>query len=158
MVGAVAASAVTAAVVVHVRARAVPTIAAPLVSQPALQPHPVGPPHREWHVGAEFLPVVAAARPPRLDAAATELGEDPQVWTGEQAAAFLTFADDHPWRALWHLAVGTGARRGELLGLRWQDVNLDQAQVSRPPVALRRPGRRPAAPGQGADAPPSSRS
>ena len=72
---------------------------------------------------------VAAARPPRLDASATELGEDPQVWTGEQAAAFLTFVDDHPWRALWHLAVGTGARRGELLGLRWQDVDLDRGQV-----------------------------
>lgn len=37
---------------------------------------------------------------------ALELQDDPQVWTGEQAAAFLRAVDDHPWRALWHLPPG----------------------------------------------------
>ena len=52
-----------------------------------------------------------------------------QVWTGEQAAAILAFVDDGPLRAMWHLALGTGARRRELLGLRWVDVGLDAAEV-----------------------------
>jgi integrase len=69
------------------------------------------------------------ARPPRLDPAAVELRADPRVWTGEEAAAFLRSVDDHPWRALWHLAIGTGARRGELVGLRWVDVRLEDAEV-----------------------------
>lgn len=69
------------------------------------------------------------ARPPRHDPADDELDDDLQVWTAEQAASFLAHVDDHPWRALWHLALGTGARRGELLGLRWQDVDLDAGEV-----------------------------
>lgn len=69
------------------------------------------------------------ARPPRLDPSEVELQGDPQVWTGEQAATFLRSLEDHPWRALWHLTIGTGARRGELVGLRWTDVRLEQAEV-----------------------------
>ena len=68
-------------------------------------------------------------RLPRYDPQATELAEEPEVWTPQQARAFLAFVDDHDWRALWHLAIGTGARRGELLGLRWRDVDLDAARV-----------------------------
>ena len=70
-----------------------------------------------------------SARPPRHDPDAIELDDEPEIWTVEQATAFLRFVDEHPWRALWHLAVGTGARRGELLGLRWRDVDLEAARV-----------------------------
>jgi integrase len=38
---------------------------------------------------------------------------------------FLTMAEDDPYQPLWTLALYTGMRRGELLGLRWQDVDLD---------------------------------
>jgi integrase len=69
------------------------------------------------------------ARPPRHDPGDDEFDDDLQVWTGEQAAAFLAFIDDQPLRALWHLALGTGACRGELLGLRWVDVDLEAAEV-----------------------------
>ena len=69
------------------------------------------------------------ARPPRHHPDDEELDDELQVWTGQQAATFLAFVDDQPLRALWHLALGTGARRGELLGLRWIDVDLDDAQV-----------------------------
>jgi integrase len=31
---------------------------------------------------------------------------------------------------VWHLAAGTGMRRGEVLGLRWADVDLDRARVA----------------------------
>lgn len=69
------------------------------------------------------------ARPPRHDPAMQDADEDLQVWTGEQAVRFLAFVDDHPWRALWHVALGTGARRSELLGLRWSDVDLAVQQI-----------------------------
>lgn len=66
----------------------------------------------------------AHARRPSRDPHATDIDDDLQIWTVEQVAHFLDQVDDHAWRALWHLAVGTGARRGELLGLRWVDVDL----------------------------------
>jgi integrase len=45
--------------------------------------------------------------------------------TPEQARRLLDAAKGHPQEALFVLALATGMRRGELLGLKWQDVNLD---------------------------------
>lgn len=72
----------------------------------------------------------AQARTPKRDLLATEVEDELQVWTSDQAAHFLECVDDHPLRALWHLALGTGARRGELVGLRWQDVDLRAGTVT----------------------------
>lgn len=58
------------------------------------------------------------ATPPK--AARTE----PAVWTAEQAGAFLVATAQHPMHALYVLALSTGMRQGELLGLRWGDVDL----------------------------------
>jgi len=38
-------------------------------------------------------------------------------------SSFLEAAKDHPNRALFILALATGMRRGELLGLKWRDIN-----------------------------------
>jgi len=47
-------------------------------------------------------------------------------WTRDEARRFLgVAATDSTFGPLWHLALGTGMRRGELLGVRWQDVHLD---------------------------------
>ena len=54
-------------------------------------------------------------------------GEAPaerEVWTLEQLAAFLDSTVSDPLYALWALAATTGLRRGELCGLRWDDVDL----------------------------------
>lgn len=49
--------------------------------------------------------------------------------TTPQARATLRAAADQRLEALYVLAVFLGPRRGELLGLRWADVNLDRAQL-----------------------------
>ena len=57
---------------------------------------------------------------------------DLQVWESAEFAHFLQVAADHddPMYSLWRLVVATGMRRGELLGLRWCDVDLVDATVS----------------------------
>lgn len=51
------------------------------------------------------------------------------VWSPDEQAAFLSARRDSRWYPLWRLALGTGARRGELLALRWQDINLTGCTV-----------------------------
>ncbi|RKN86788.1 site-specific integrase [Paenibacillus ginsengarvi] len=47
------------------------------------------------------------------------------VWDAEQAKTFLAFAKKHQNYIAFLLALGTGMRQGEILGLRWKDVDLD---------------------------------
>lgn len=44
------------------------------------------------------------------------------LWTPEEVVRFLDAARPHRLYALFYLALSTGMRRGELLGLRWQDI------------------------------------
>lgn len=53
-----------------------------------------------------------------------------RVWTAEQLGFFLATARSHRLYALYHLAAYTGARRGELLYLRWEAVDLDAGEVT----------------------------
>ncbi|WP_175280143.1 tyrosine-type recombinase/integrase [Prescottella equi] len=54
-----------------------------------------------------------------------------QVWTPAQARAFLAWARENrdDWRE-WHVLLHTGMRRGELIGLRWSDVDLSRALIT----------------------------
>jgi len=52
------------------------------------------------------------------------------VWTPKQLGEFLDGVDDDPLYALWHLAALTGLRRGELIGLRWIDVDLEDRELT----------------------------
>jgi integrase len=67
----------------------------------------------------------ALARPPRVDPFRDEDDRDSRIWTAEQLRCFLAHVADHEWRPLWRLAASTGMRRGEMLALRWSDVDLD---------------------------------
>lgn len=74
----------------------------------------------------ELLPNNPAERAKLPRVPSTEPG---MVWTPAQLRAFLDTASDHRLFAFFHLAAYTGARRGELLNLRWADVDLDKPQI-----------------------------
>lgn len=52
------------------------------------------------------------------------------VWNANQLRAFLRVARRHRLYAFFHLAAYTGARHGELLNLRWADIDLDAGEVT----------------------------
>jgi integrase len=68
-------------------------------------------------------PVERAKRPRKPPA------EPGTVWSPAQLRAFLETAATHRLFAFYRLAAYTGARRGELLNLRWHDIDLDRAEV-----------------------------
>jgi integrase len=69
-------------------------------------------------------PVERAKRP---RAQAQEPGT---VWTIAQLRAFLATAQQHRLFAFFHVAAYTGACRGELLNLRWKDIDLDGKKIT----------------------------
>jgi integrase len=53
----------------------------------------------------------------------------PTILTIPQIQRFLTFAEKDGYDPLWLLIVQTGMRRGEALGLRWQDVDVEKRRL-----------------------------
>jgi integrase len=68
--------------------------------------------------------VAADVRAPRNDEPERE------AWTVEEIRRFLATAADDPYGPLWRLALDTGMRLGELLALRWSDVDLKAEMVT----------------------------
>jgi integrase len=50
-------------------------------------------------------------------------------WTADEARRFLAACTGHRLGAAFHLAVVAGLRRGELLGLRWSDLDLETGRM-----------------------------
>lgn len=89
-------------------------------------------------VGAELLMTSPAAREKlRAPSPRSNKAEKVRWWTPEEMSTFLrTSAEENdPDHDLWRLLLATGARRGEALGLRWGDVDLDAEPD--PTVAIR---------------------
>jgi integrase len=63
------------------------------------------------------------ANPPKGEAKKTE------PWSPEQVRTFLAATAEDRLSGLWQLVAATGLRRSEMLGLRWQDVDLQAGEV-----------------------------
>lgn len=46
-----------------------------------------------------------------------------EVWTIEEVKKFLSISKNDPLYIAYHLALTTGMRQGEILGLRWKDID-----------------------------------
>jgi integrase len=53
-----------------------------------------------------------------------------RTWTAGQARTFLAHVESDRLRGLWVLFLTTGLRRGEALGLRWTDIDLERGQLA----------------------------
>ncbi len=53
-----------------------------------------------------------------------------RTWSAEQLGAFLASVEDDRLHPLWLTIAMTGMRRGEALGLRWSDVDLENGRLS----------------------------
>lgn len=54
----------------------------------------------------------------------------PEAWTPAEVGRFLEVARSDRWAALWLVFATTGMRRGEAVGLRWCDIDLDAGAVT----------------------------
>ena len=66
---------------------------------------------------------VQSTRAPRVEQ------REMSIWTPEQVRTFLRHIRGHRLEALFYLAIATGMRKGELLGLRWSDIEPDRLHI-----------------------------
>jgi integrase len=67
------------------------------------------------------------AKPPRPSRLYTK---GIQAWEPHELARFLGYVEGTRLGPIWRLAAMTGMRRGEILGLRWSDLDLGAARLS----------------------------
>ena len=101
------------------------------LSTTGLAARTIGHAHRVLHRGlarAVSLEIISrnvahAVPPPKVEAA------EIAILSAAEIAGVLTELDGHPLHAIAALALGTGMRRGEICGLAWGALDLDDATV-----------------------------
>ncbi len=68
--------------------------------------------------------VAEAVDPPRAPR------NEPHILDSKDVHTLLAASKETPYYQVFHLAIYTGLRRSELLGLRWRDIDLDMATLS----------------------------
>jgi integrase len=83
-------------------------------------------------VEAGFLRVSPVTQLPRKSKPAPSSRQRPEMktWTAVEARTFLATAAGDRLGPLFDLALNTGLRRGELVALRWEDVDLETGQLA----------------------------
>ena len=66
------------------------------------------------------------ADPPRQSSTSGQM----RAWSAQELRAFLEQVKGDRLYAAWLVAATTGMRRGEVLGLRWRDVDLDAGRIA----------------------------
>jgi integrase len=79
--------------------------------------------------GAAEGGVAAAALPP-VPMPSRPRRQSPRFFSRDEVARFLLAVEDSPNRALWRTQLATGMRIGELVALRWTDVDLEQGVIA----------------------------
>ena len=67
--------------------------------------------------------VASAVRPPKIE------GREIEMLTAAQIGDVLAKLEGHTLYPIVALALATGMRRGELLALRWEDIDLDDTML-----------------------------
>lgn len=79
---------------------------------------------------------VERVKPPKANTAGARGVDDAmtsgelQTWTAAQLRTYLDHVADDRLYAAWMVSAATGMRRGEVLGLRWADLDLDTASAA----------------------------
>jgi integrase len=85
--------------------------------------------HRALHDAVRWSKIARSAAegadPPRLGGA-----PEMKVWKATELKSFLSAEKGGPFYPLWLLLATTGARRGEALGLTWEDTDFDSGRVA----------------------------
>jgi integrase len=74
--------------------------------------------------GVAAANVAASAAPPRHEAPVVT------VWSNDEVRRFLDVASTHRLFGVFVVLLATGLTRGELVGLRWGDVDLDAGEIT----------------------------
>lgn len=67
--------------------------------------------------------VASAVKGPRVER------EEVQPWTAEEAGRFLAAVEGHRLSTLFSVGVALGLRKGELLALRWDDIDFETSTL-----------------------------
>jgi integrase len=78
------------------------------------------------HKYVSYNPIVDAERP-RKNGRVKE--KKIRILKPEEIKTFLSIVENEKYRTLFKLAIATGARQGELLGLKWPDIDWKNSQV-----------------------------
>jgi integrase len=71
----------------------------------------------------------SSTKPPKARTAEEAARKVRKFWTADEVQRFLAGIASNRLQAAFHLAATTGMRRGEVLGLRWRDLDLDEQRL-----------------------------